>query len=340
MAFSPTLCYQDGFQTTLSGSLTSSETAIPLTLLPDGVEGTLVIEPGTDSEEEIFYTSKGTGVVNCPSASTGRGVNSTAVAHNSGAIVKMLITKTSFEAIQYKGALIKNGGWDRITETITCGADNTLTASAGLVSTLSILDKIYLKDDGVDWYGWVVNKPSTTSIIVYGGTVSGTTGTLATIANGSTITIPQYSKQATPTGFPDVSGSFSSIGVNLAELASNFTVLKSASSTNYLITGLSLPLYVPLGKRIKITGYSPDVACGTSAGVGLAIWDGTVGSGTQLRTCTLYGSVEFPMIIEGIFSLSAGAHTINLAAFEIGNFNNGTLNNSSIKKSFISAEIV
>lgn len=114
MAFTPVnitsaFTVEDGFQTTLSNSITASTTAIPLSTLPAGTEGTLVIEPGTANEEEIYYTSKGTGVVNVPSAADGRGINdTTAVAHNSGAIVKMLITKATIQSIQYGGALQDN----------------------------------------------------------------------------------------------------------------------------------------------------------------------------------------------------------------------------------------
>ncbi len=111
MAFSPqastaSFGYEDGFQTTLSSSITASTTAIPLTGLPTPTEGTLVIEPGTANEEEIYYTSSGAGVVNCPSAADGRGLNgTTAVTHTSGAAVKMLVSKASFDVIKFGGAL-------------------------------------------------------------------------------------------------------------------------------------------------------------------------------------------------------------------------------------------
>lgn len=106
MAFDPKTVssnfgFQDGYQTTLSGSISDTDTAIPLSSLPTPSEGTIVIEPGTANEEEIYYTSKGSGVVNCSSASAGRGVNSTAVSHSSGATVKMLITKASFDSLKY-----------------------------------------------------------------------------------------------------------------------------------------------------------------------------------------------------------------------------------------------
>lgn len=214
MAFNPANCtenftYQDGFQTTLSSAITASDTAIPLTLLPDGVEGTLVAEPGTDNEEEIYFTSKGTGVVNCPSASAGRGVNSTAIAHNSGVVVKMLVSKASMEALQYGGSIKNNSitkdklfssflqGWIPAGETITCGTNDTLTASTDFVAILNIGDKIWFKDDGVAKWGYVFTKPSTTTFTIAMGIAD---TTYSQVASGSVITEPYYSKAENPTG--------------------------------------------------------------------------------------------------------------------------------------------
>lgn len=110
MAFNPSNCtdsfgIEDNFQTTLSSSITDSDTAIPLTALPVPTEGTLVIEPDTANEEEIYYTSQGSGVVNVPSVSAGRGVYGTAVSHNSGVTVKMIPTRAAWEAVKYGGAI-------------------------------------------------------------------------------------------------------------------------------------------------------------------------------------------------------------------------------------------
>jgi hypothetical protein len=124
MAYDPTttttaFTYEDGFQTTLSSGINATDLAIPLTTLPSGVEGTLVIEPGTASEEEIYYTSKGAGVVNVPSASAGRGVNGTATSHSAGVTVKMLVSKAMLDAIK-KGEF---GGANGVNVEITSGTD-------------------------------------------------------------------------------------------------------------------------------------------------------------------------------------------------------------------------
>lgn len=111
MAFDPTTVtsafgFQDGFQTTLSAGINGTDTTIPLSALPTPTEGTLVIDAGTAAEEEIYYVSSGSGNVNVTSVSAGRGINGTsAVSHSSGATVKMLVSKASFQALTYGGAI-------------------------------------------------------------------------------------------------------------------------------------------------------------------------------------------------------------------------------------------
>lgn len=51
------------------------------------------------------------------------------------------------------------------------------------------------------------------------------------------------------------------------------------------ITGLTVPVIVPTGRKVKITAFAFDLFIGgaTNIGANLTIWDGTVGSGTQLQ---------------------------------------------------------
>lgn len=110
MVFDPTATtesfgFQDNYQTTLADAMTDSQTTCELSELPTPDESTLVIDPGTDSEEEIYYTSKGEGLVNIPSVSAGRGVNGTAKAHNAGAVVKMMPTKAQMDTLKSLGTL-------------------------------------------------------------------------------------------------------------------------------------------------------------------------------------------------------------------------------------------
>lgn len=195
MSFNPANCtinfaFQDGYQTTLSAGITASDTVIPLTTLPTNVEGTLVIEPGTANEEEIYFTSKATGVVNCPSAAAGRGVNSTAVSHNSGVAVKMLITKASLDAIKYGGALIQKDGWMQANETWVYDSAFTITVPTGAASKYSVGDKIKLTANSVVLYAYIITVADTL---------------LTVVGNALTehaFTANYYSKVESPVGFP------------------------------------------------------------------------------------------------------------------------------------------
>lgn len=121
-------------------------------------------------------------------------INGPDVAHTTGAIVWAGLVDDNLEDI----TVTQTTGWIPVLETLTCGSNSTLTCSAGLATTLNVGDTFYCKDDGVAWYGYVVAKGATT-ITVYGGD---STGAVAVIASGSTITVPQYSKSYNPTGHP------------------------------------------------------------------------------------------------------------------------------------------
>lgn len=117
--------FQDNYQTTLADAMTDSQTTCELAELPTPDESTLVIEPGTDSEEEIYYTSKGEGLVNIPSVSAGRGVNGTAKAHNAGAVVKMMPTKAQMDTLKARG-VSPVAAWEDWTPSLTNLSGGTL----------------------------------------------------------------------------------------------------------------------------------------------------------------------------------------------------------------------
>ena len=69
--------------------------------------------------------------------------------------------------------------------------------------------------------------------------------------------------------------------IGYRQITGNFT---TASASEVQITGLTCPVIVPANRRIKITVYSYflGIASGTNS-VTASIWDGTVGSGTNLQ---------------------------------------------------------
>ena len=237
MAFNPLLCtenftYQDGFQTTLSDAMTDSQTTCSLTVLPTGTEGTLVVEPGTTNEEEIYYTSKGTGVVNIPSASAGRGVNGTAKAHNSGVPVKMLFTKASIDALKYAGGFSakKKAGWDFLIASGTRTGDTTFTVTGDVTDKIAVGDKLEITDTTTKYFYVVgVSFSSVTTITVTGGTDYTLTG------NPSNI----YYSHGNAVGHPDVFA----YTPTLARVSGAGTQLVTSGTTNFSIKGKNLKIW-------------------------------------------------------------------------------------------------
>jgi hypothetical protein len=103
----PNLTVQNWFETTLTSSISSTDTTIALNAVPTGTEGYLIIEPDSSTNREvIYYTSKTSGAVILPSLATGRGVDgTTAISHASGSTVRMEITSSFWKALQDGSAL-------------------------------------------------------------------------------------------------------------------------------------------------------------------------------------------------------------------------------------------
>lgn len=101
MSATPTsaLGFQNFFQATLTSDITASSTDIPMDAIPNSTEGFLVIEPDSASAREvIFYNSKTSLKVVCPSAADGRGQDdTTAGPHSSGATVIMAPVAAFYE---------------------------------------------------------------------------------------------------------------------------------------------------------------------------------------------------------------------------------------------------
>lgn len=66
------------------------------------------------------------------------------------------------------------------------------------------------------------------------------------------------------------------------------TSFATASTTAVQITGMTCPVIVPTGRKVKITGHLPSTSNAAVANFVQTIWDGTVGSGTQLQASQVY----------------------------------------------------
>lgn len=88
------------------------------------------------------------------------------------------------------------------------------------------------------------------------------------------------------------------------------------------ITGLSMPIIVPTGRKVALIMQPSAWLSDTNAVVPqISIWDGTVSSGTELQHggwSTAAANQRFSGAISTIETLSAGLHTINVGGQSVG----------------------
>lgn len=120
------------------------------------------------------------------------------------------------------------------------------------------------------------------------------------------------------------------------------TTISGVVSTSAIqATGLSCPFIVPTGRKIKTVARFAETNSGSGAmNTYLSLWDGTVGSGTQLdeTTSTVSGTnFASPLRAEDVRTLSAGLHTVN-AGIRVS-ASSGSFTASSIKPAYIRVEL-
>lgn len=127
-----------------------------------------------------------------------------------------------------------------------------------------------------------------------------------TIPTSGGVSAVSYSTQASPYGFPGISNV-----LGLALLCSTFT---TTSGSAVQVNGLSVTVTIPTGnKKIKVTAFTNALSNASNAANVITIWDGTVGSGTQVQQANLNASNlaigQAPSII---LSPASGSKTYNV----------------------------
>lgn len=165
------------------------------------------------------------------------------------------------------------------------------------------------------------NTPLSTIYNDYNGNI-----TDANIATNAAIA---YSKLSLP------------LGLGYVEITGNFS---TASNTAVQVTGLTTTVTIPAGSRfIRLTAYFRDIT--NTVGVTSAyasIWDGTVGSGTQLVDGAIGGTFGATNYFVGgsvmaIVTPSAGSKTYNVGLRSTAG-TNITVENSSTARAFLFVE--
>ena len=171
-----------------------------------------------------------------------------------------------------------------------------------------------------------INSPTITNATISADTLTGyttsnsgtiygvpvTTGTISgTYLTSATVT----STQIATNGVSAANLATSAITLGYAQITSNSAPTASTSAVQ--ITGLTVTVTIPAGgRRIKITGYTSSLSNNTAAYNILTIWDGTVGSGTQLGQANsgagAAASSNMSCMCVVIVTPSAGSKTYNL----------------------------
>lgn len=125
------------------------------------------------------------------------------------------------------------------------------------------------------------------------------------------------------------------------QIITAFTTNATASTQ---VTGLSCPVIVPTGRKIKITSFAPN--CTTTSGaadvLSIGTWDGTVGSGTDLIdghiTALNAGYTNFDMQTTVITTPASGSKTYNLGFLGSASANH-SINGASVRPTYILVEL-
>lgn len=147
-----------------------------------------------------------------------------------------------------------------------------------------------------------------------GATKNTTAATLKTFVNTDptftgTVTLPTNSIEAADLAT-------NAITLGHASITSSFS---TTSTTVVQVTGLSAVVTIPAGsRRIRISAYCPNLGSSSSPKVSyLSIWDGTVGSGTQLQEVPhIQAALQTPFssacLVSTTVTPAAGSKTYNV----------------------------
>lgn len=183
----------------LGATVVDYATATHIAMISKGIQidhlqtGRHIVANNYDPSNTTLETQKWTGVAsavnepNTTNAITGNAVRYGASGGDSN--IDTYVTGKGTGSGRFAGV---HDGWVACDETLTYASASTFTCSATLAANLSTGDKIKLTQTTAKYF-YVVS--------VSGTTITVTGGTDYTLANAA-ITLPFYSKEATPVGFP------------------------------------------------------------------------------------------------------------------------------------------
>lgn len=312
--------YQNFYSSTLTGDITSGTLTIGLATAPTPTSGILIIEPdSTSSREVIVYTSKGASTITCPA--DGRGYSGTSSApHLTGSTVIMAPVDKWFTALAsgelstdplrtelFSDYVASGMVWSGDAYASTRNASMTsgviyiggrrLTATAVSARSFTASKDTYIdaSDNGdgtaLLTYTEVANNAASPALAANSVRIGIIVTGASNIASAGSVNQGQEDKV-----LPIASSVAYSVTDSLGNLICNRNPNKvtigykqrvtafstTAVNTPTEITGLTVPVLVPEGKRIKITAHATYIrsTAGTGQGVSFDIFEGA----TQLSS--------------------------------------------------------
>jgi len=258
-----------------------------------------------------------------------------------------------------------------VTATPTGGTSQTFRVTMDATEDVTIAanatggtryDWIYIKLDADKLVNPAVDASDvatlTTSRSTSASTDNGTPPTygyaiaVVTVANGaSSITNANITDSRTRTGAKTLDTSTASNNLVTAPMLSTSAIklgyaqitadITTSATSATLATGLSTTVTIPAGGRsVKVTGYLPTAYNNGANQVRVTLWDGTVGSGTQIGAAFNGNAAgqAVPFTIMAIVTPSAGSKTYSVGYH--GSGGNTTIQCASTGPAFILVEMI
>lgn len=126
--------------------------------------------------------------------------------------------------------------------------------------------------------------------------------------------------------------------LGMRQILADFTTNNSTAS-GLQITGLSVPVIIPAGRKIKATVVGVSMSVVTSGNSQLQIWEGVVGSGTQIAANTnVQPGQNAPGYAERVYTPASSSLTYN-ASLRSTASNNATVSALSTAPTFLKIEL-
>lgn len=350
--------YQNFYSALLTADITSGTLVISLDTVPTPSAGILVIDPdSTTGREVIVYTSKGASTITCPS--DGRGYSgTTAAAHLTGTTVIMAPIDKWFTALASgelsTDPLRTEGFYDYVASGLVWTADAagstrnasmtsgvlyilgrrlTLVAVTARTFTASKDTYIDVSDNGdgtgLITYNEVANNAASPALSTNNVRIGIIVTAAGSIAAAGSVNQGEGDK-VLPIASSIAYTTTDSLGnlicprdplrkvLGYKQIIANFT---SGGTANTLVTGLTCPVIVPTGRKVRVTVCSTSISLTPTQIAFIEAWDGTVGSGTQISqmNVSLYtGGANHGATVTALTTPTSASKTYNAAVGSTG----------------------